>query len=99
MMTNIHWLVAPILVCLCLSQDVRSQDSPTPVDLTPYLVQPKAQESGPSGFQLAFAGEASHRLQFQYGAEEGRRTAGVGGVPGGRSPNPASASGPGCGRP
>ena len=70
MMTNTRWLVAPILVCLCLSQDVRSQDSPTPVDLTPYLVQPKAQESGPSGFQLAFAGEASHRLQFQYGAEE-----------------------------
>ena len=68
MMTNTRWLVAPILVCL--SQDVRSQDSPTPVDLTPYLVQPKAQESGPSGFQLAFAGEASHRLQFQYGAEE-----------------------------
>ena len=30
----------------------------------------EAQESGPSGFQLAFAGEASHRLQFQYGAEE-----------------------------
>ena len=70
MMTNTRWLVAPILVCLCLSQDVRSQDSPTPVDLTPYLVQPKAQKSGPSGFQLAFAGEASHRLQFQYGAEE-----------------------------
>ena len=40
------------------------------MDLTPYLVQPKAQDSGPSEFQLAFAGEASHRLQFQYGAEE-----------------------------
>ena len=70
MMTNTRWLLAPILVCLGLAQDVRSQDSTSPIDLTPYLVQPKAQESGPSGFQLAFIGEASHRLQFQYGADE-----------------------------
>ena len=70
MMTNTRWLVAPILVCLCLAQDVRSQDSPTPVDLTPYLVQPKAEDPGPSGFQLTYTGKASHRLQFQYGAEE-----------------------------
>ena len=70
MMTNTRWLVGPILVCLCLAQDVHSQDSPTPVDLTPYLVQPKAEDPGPSGFQLTYAGKASHRLQFQYGAEE-----------------------------
>ena len=70
MMTNTRWLLAPILVCLGLSQDVRSQDSAAPVDLTPYLVQPKAEESGPSGFQLAFIGEASHRLQFRYGTKE-----------------------------
>ena len=70
MMTNTRWVLAPILVCLGLAQDVRSQDPTAPVDLTPYLVQPKAQESGPSGFKLAFAGEAGHRLEFQYGATE-----------------------------
>lgn len=70
MMTNTRWFLAPILVCLGLAQDVRSQDTTAPVDLTPYLVQPKAEESGPSGFKLAFAGEAGHRLQFQYGAKE-----------------------------
>ena len=29
MMTNTRWLVATILVCLSLGQDVRSQDSTT----------------------------------------------------------------------
>jgi len=70
MMTNTRWFLAPVLVYLGLAQDVRAQDSTAPVDLTPYLVQPKAQESGPSGFKLAFGGEAGHRLQFQYGAKE-----------------------------
>ena len=70
MMTNTRWLLAPILVCLSLAPNARSQHTTAPIDLTPYLVQPEAEESGPSGFQLAFVGEASHRLQFRYGTEE-----------------------------
>ena len=70
MMTNTRWLLAPILIFLYLAPNARSQDSTAPIDLTPYLVQPKAEESGPSGFQLAFVGEASHRLQFRYGTQE-----------------------------
>ena len=72
---------------------------PTPVDLTPYLVQPKAQKSGPSGFQLAFAGEASHRLQFQYGAEEAVELQVSVGYPAGGARTLRQLLDPGAGRP
>ncbi len=41
-----------------------------PVDLTPYLVRPNEQRDTPDGFELAFTGEASHRLRFRYGSAD-----------------------------
>ena len=68
MVSRARVIVPLLLVLLSLDREVKSS-SPS-VDLTPYLLRQQDPETVPAGFQLGFVGEASHRLEFQFGASE-----------------------------
>ena len=63
------WITTALFLTLVPTvQEVRPAGPP--VDLTPYIVRPNEQRDTPDGFELAFTGEASHRLQFRYGSAD-----------------------------
>jgi len=62
--------VSLFLVFLSLGQEVQPQSPKSPIDLKPYLLRQENHGVAPANFQLAFDGDASHRLQFQFGTTE-----------------------------
>ena len=51
-------------------REVKPKSSNPPIDMTPYLLRQEEPGAVPGSFQLGFVGEASHRLQFQFGAAQ-----------------------------
>ena len=70
MVSSTRVTVVLFLVFLALGQEVQPKSPNAPVDLKPYLLRQEDHGVVPANFQLGFGGEASHRLQFQFGATE-----------------------------
>ena len=70
MMSSTRVMVALFLIFFALGQEVQPKSPNPPVDLKPYLLRQEGHGVVPSNFQLDPVGDASHRLQFQFGATE-----------------------------
>ena len=62
--------VTVLFLVLALGQEVLPQSLKPPVDLKPYSLRQEEHGVAPVNFQLGFFGDASHKLQFQFGAME-----------------------------